>query len=410
MSSEKPNAGVSGGGKTSKPTTKAERRLLQETQRAAKAAKQQQPSAAPPKEETAAKTVDATSKSDACTPFIHLRTFSAMSDKKLERSQKNIHKSFRTFGQKLAQDELGSSNKKCRELLNAITQLIDDFKTPTVEDFPRAFLRNFESHIEFLNVCRPLSLGMLNCSVYVKALLAQVINFEEYKAREIISKSVRTYYNERLHCAQEAILELLRNPSNSLITNNDRILLIGGSSTAFEAAMYLICCGVELDLLMCHDQPVSEHVVDILTMNEQPCVHIPLSDVIYMADQIDKVLLSAVVLFSNGCAITVGGSAQVIEMLHNRGVECILMCETYKIVDDALINSLDKNEIFDLHHMFPLTANTNQLSYIRLRYDLIDAKYISYLVCEKGVFTARSAHSLLQQKLPDPLVTATKAV
>ncbi|KAI0987802.1 hypothetical protein GJ496_007906 [Pomphorhynchus laevis] len=411
---------------TSKPTTKAERRALQEAQRAAKAAKknEQQNSQQKPTVKSEAKPVaekdlkdkksnDTKSKSKSkesmnFKPLTHLRTFSSIQSVKIleSNSQKHIHESFQVFGDKLIHNEADSSNDKCQQLLEAITALVDDFKTPAIEDFPRAFLRNFEYHMEFLNICRPISINMLNCSLYIKALLAQMIHIDECEAREAISSAANRYCQDRLLSAKDEILSMFRSETHNLINEDDTILILGRSYSALDIIKYLLSHQKRFKLIICHDEPISEHIIKVLNEHKQECLHIPLSDAIYYADQVSKVIVSAVVIFSNGCAVTVSGCTPVVESLHKRGVSCIVFCETYKFVDDTVVNSVDSNEIFDLHHLFPSSALTSRyLNYIRLKYDLLNPEFITCLVCEKGLFPANSSTSISRLKLADiPLI------
>lgn len=107
-------------------------------------------------------------------------------------TRSSIHPSFLTLGVDFDEDRIWGSNEKCLAFLSSCEELIRSFipKSPTermnnhtgTNDalFCRSFGPVLQAHVNFLQLCRPLSVTIHNAYQYLKQTLTRLDSVEDW--------------------------------------------------------------------------------------------------------------------------------------------------------------------------------------------------------------------------------------
>lgn len=134
----------------------------------------------------------------------------------------DVHPHIARLGAQYRNRIICGSNVRCLALLNAIKQVISDYRTLASEEITRGIGKELNKSLAFLHQCRPISVSMSNAVKHLRAHLTRCQGSEQDIKDELIDW-IETYVKDQLEKAAEAISISTRQK----ISNGDVILTYG---------------------------------------------------------------------------------------------------------------------------------------------------------------------------------------
>jgi len=412
----------------SKPTKsqlKAERRAKQEAQRAAKFAKTNakadQPSKAvesksnSPKEKTAVKESSKPIESAFQNPpakiaiekeVLHkMKLFSHLPQFKKFDIDENIHPAILEVGYQYNKGIISGSNARCIALLEALKEVIRDHTPHPDKDFCRDLESCIQTHLNFLNNCRPLSISMMSA---VKFLKHQINHMQSAMEVDQIKDDLCCYINrfvkEDILLAKEAIC----NFGSFKIIDGDVILVYAYSSLVID-----ILCRAHREkkvfrVVVVDSRPKLEGLKMLRTLVKQGihCSYTSINAISYIMKEVTKVYLGAHALLANGCVISRIGNKQIALVAMTYSIPVFVCSETYKFCERVLTDSFVHNELGDPEDIITSSLVSNNslknwhdlpsLQPLNLLYDLTTPDLIFEVITEKGALPCIAVPVLLR--------------
>lgn len=135
---------------------------------------------------------------------------------------KDVHPYIARLGAQYRNRVICGSNVRCLALLNALKQVISDYRTLASEEITRGIGKELTHSLEFLQQCRPVSVSMTNAVKHLRAYLRRCEGSEQDIKDELIDW-IETYVKDQVEKAAEAISISVRQK----ISNGDVILTYG---------------------------------------------------------------------------------------------------------------------------------------------------------------------------------------
>lgn len=404
--------------------SKAERRALQEAQRAAKAggggkAKAKQ-SAAPTKttpkttessEATAKKTNNDHDKTISLfthlPPFRDLHQFpSEFSGVTLGERHENLHPAILKLGLLYAQGSIRGGNARCRAMLNAFQEVLQDYQAPPDGKDLRQHLDHAVLKPSFnywAQHCRPHSVSMGNAFTLLKSAVATLDrDLTRDEAVFQIRETISAYIRERIDFADQAIAE----HAEQKIVDGD-VILIYGHSEVIEVLLTKAHEHKRFRVVVVDSRPLLEGQQMLQELRDAgiECCYIILNSLSYIMKEITKVFLGAAALMSDGSVLSRVGTACVALMATQSSKPVLVCCETYKMSNRVQLESITGNELGNPDCVSTEeTKNwkeTENLRLLNLLYDLTPAEFVSGIVTEMGILPPTSVAVLLREMNPE---------
>ncbi|XP_035217012.1 LOW QUALITY PROTEIN: translation initiation factor eIF-2B subunit delta-like [Stegodyphus dumicola] len=419
--------------KLTKAQLKAQRRAKQEAQRAAKLAKTaekiQSSTHTPASDKCPANVKESpllkqslpvatepvaskTAPKSTIETFRKVRLFSHLPECKLfdtilkpNESVSEIHPSILEIGSQYSKGIICGSNARCVALLAALRDVIKDYKTPPSKNFSRDLESKFQTYLNFLNNCRPLSVSMVNAVKFLKHQINKIeSNVEEEEAKKSLCKFINNFVTEEILLAREAI----GNSASAKIVDGDVILVYAYSSLIREVLCKAHNQNKRFKVVVVDSRPKLEglEMLRCLVGKGISCSYISISAVSYVMKEVSKVITGAHALLANGCVMARLGSKQVALVASAFSVPVLVCCETYKFCERVLTDSFVHNELGEPNNLIIKSLDQKNclkswqdllsLQVLNLLYDVTPPDLISMVITEKGVLPCTSVPVVLR--------------
>ncbi|XP_049941173.1 uncharacterized protein LOC126418448 isoform X1 [Schistocerca serialis cubense] len=420
---ETPVAAPSTDGK-SKAELRAERRAKQEAQRAAKLQNQQRKSG-DQKEESKSKAdkppkisrdkQQAPAKSSTASPvskvaqglvdvqhkvklFNHLYLRQKEAISAAVGAEASLHPAIVRLGIQYKSRVVTGSNARCVALLHAIKQVIEDFHTPSQQEFSRGLESSLRQLTTYLHACRPLPVSATNALRHLKWQLTLLPNnVTDSDAKKKLHDSVDTYIREQIDVAGQAICNAVLDK----ITNGDTILTYGCSSLLTRILLKAHDSGKRFHVVVADGRPWLEgrEMLRRLVKHGLKCSYVLLPAASFIMREATKVLLGAHALLANGYVMSRAGASQIALLAHTYNVPVLVCCETHKFSERVQTDSFVYNELGDpdalgvrgWHEVGCLTP-------LNLTYDVTPPDLVTAVVTELAILPCTSVPVILRIK------------
>lgn len=420
---ETPVAAPSTDGK-SKAELRAERRAKQEAQRAAKLQNQQR-KPGEQKEEIKNKTdrtpkvskdkQQAPTKSTTVSPVskvaqgladvqhkvklfnhLYLRQKEALSA--AVGAEASLHPAIVRLGIQYKSRVVTGSNARCVALLHAIKQVIEDYHTPSQQEFSRGLESSLRQLTTYLHACRPLSVSATNALRHLKWQLTLLPNnVTDSDAKKKLHDAIDTYVREQVDVAGQAICNAVLDK----ITNGDTILTYGCSSLLTRILLKAHDSGKRFHVVVADGRPWLEgrEMLRRLVKHGLKCSYVLLPAASFIMREATKVLLGAHALLANGYVMSRAGASQIALLAHAYNVPVLVCCETHKFSERVQTDSFVYNELGDpdalgvrgWHEVGCLTP-------LNLTYDVTPPDLVTAVVTELAILPCTSVPVILRIK------------
>ena len=322
-----------------------------------------------------------------------------------------VHWAMRNLGQRMSCLQVQGGNQRCKEMLMACKSYLQEYSASPTQAINLDLSENLVLFGQYLETCRPLSIGMENALQHVIALIRKLRPDVTAKAAcEWLTNGIDTFIRERIDVALRNIAE-----KASTIVKSGEVILTYGRSSAVEAALLLAKAQQkDIRVIIVDSRPYQEgkQLLSSLLAAGIPCTYVLLSSASYIIRDASRVFIGCSGLLANGSLMNRAGSALVCSMANIHKKPVLVLAETYKFservqLDSIVYNDLEPDQRYVVNtHMYPGDTRlspvfgdsvTSRTEFLSVRYDITPAKFIDMLVTEVGCIPSTSVPVILRE-------------
>ncbi|GIL72235.1 hypothetical protein Vretifemale_2614 [Volvox reticuliferus] len=342
--------------------------------------------------------------------FAHLQQYKRITVSRLLQlpAVGNIHPAILQLGLRYADGSIRGANARCLAMLNALCQVIRDYNTPEGKELSRDLLRHLSDHVNFLVVCRPLSVGMGNAIRHLKLRISTISpDMPELEAKELLEQEIADYINVRIDSADK---QLVNYAVAKVEAHGDVILTYAASYVVQRGLVEAARAGKSFRVVVMDSRPELEGRATLARLMAAgiPCTYVHLNAASYIIREVTKVFLGAAAVLSNGTVLSRAGTAAVAMMAHAHSKPVMICCETHKFNERVQLDSITHNELGDPEALavVPGKPEVNalegwsdhpRLRLLNLKYDVMPAEYVTMVVTEFGMVPPTSVPVILRE-------------
>jgi ribose 1,5-bisphosphate isomerase len=256
---------------------------------------------------------------------------------------------------------------------------------------PQDFLREVSKASRLLLSTRPTAVSLSNAVQFVVRGLTPDEGLESLRAK-VVERA-----KEFIKISEEAVARIGEIGAKR-IQDGDVILTHCNSEAALSVIKTAFRQGKELEVFVTESRPrLQGHLSARQLLAEGiPTTMIVDSAVRFMMKEIDKVVVGADSIASNGAVINKIGTSQIALAAHEARVLFFVAAETYKFHPRTLVGELveieerDPSEVIDLKR-FPGLRVRNPA------FDVTPPEYVDLIITERGVIPPSAAYSVIRE-------------
>ncbi|GLI64185.1 hypothetical protein VaNZ11_007377 [Volvox africanus] len=342
--------------------------------------------------------------------FAHLQQYKRITVSRLLQlpAVGNVHPAILQLGLRYAEGSIRGANARCLAMLNALCQVIRDYTTPDGKELSRDLLRHLSDHVNFLVVCRPLSVGMGNAIRHLKLRISTISpDMPELEAKELLEQEIADYINVRIDSADK---QLVNYAVAKVEAHGDVILTYAASHVVQRALVEAARAGKSFRVVVMDSRPELEGRATLARLLAAgiPCTYVHLNAASYIIREVTKVFLGAAAVLSNGTVLSRAGTAAVAMMAHAHSKPVMICCETHKFNERVQLDSITHNELGDPEALSVVPGKPEvtalegwcdhpRLRLLNLKYDVMPAEYVTMVVTEFGMVPPTSVPVILRE-------------
>ncbi|KAJ3144686.1 Eukaryotic translation initiation factor 2B, subunit 4 delta, 67kDa [Geranomyces variabilis] len=338
------------------------------------------------------------------------------------KKQENIHPIVLSLGLKYQNFTISGGNARCMAMLEAFKRVISDYVTPSGTSLPRHLPSVISKQVDLLSNTRVLAASMKTAIRELKKEIAVIsVDTSDENAKERLLLFIENFKTERIWGPGQVIADQAL--SNNKIQDGDVILTFGHSSTVLKLLLHAHEEKLQFKVFVADGRPKLEgkEMLKTLVAAGIKCGYTVCSAVPLLMKEVSKVIIGASAVLGNGAILSRVGTAVVCNAAKERQVPVIVVCESYKFLDETRLDSFTWNEIgnpddlVDISNRGPSeytlhtsTAppqnqsagrlapwrNLDKLKLLNLHYDVTPAHFITALICEHGIVPSTCALSI----------------
>ncbi|KAI9233080.1 MAG: hypothetical protein BYD32DRAFT_426795 [Podila humilis] len=348
-------------------------------------------------------------------------------------AHKDLHPAVVNVGLQMAQFKICGANARCVATMSAFRKAIQDYQTPPNTTLSRHMQTYLNPHISYLVTCRPMAVSMGNAIRYLKYEIGNNLELPDEDARALYLEKIDNFIRDRITMADQVITSLGLNK----IQDGDVILTYARSSVVQGLLLAAHAKGIKFRVIVVDSRPRFEgkQLLRALANAGVSCTYVLLTAIGHVMREVNKVILGAHSLLSNGALYSRAGTAVVAMSAHERKIPVIVLCETYKFSDRVQLDSFVQNEIgnpdelvndqnnnfghsssrcYDSVSSLSSTASSGaaaggvlsgwkesrDLKLLNLLYDLTPSEFVTVVITEVGLIPCTSVPVILREYLP----------
>ncbi|KAF9134739.1 hypothetical protein BGW39_005993 [Mortierella sp. 14UC] len=343
---------------------------------------------------------------------------------------KDLHPAVVHAGLQMAQFKICGANARCVATLNAFRKAIQDYQTPPNTTLSRHIQTYLNPHISYLVTCRPMAVSMGNAIRYLKYEIGKNLELPDEDARALFVEKIDNFIRDRITMADQVITSL----GLQKIQDGDVILTYARSSVVQGLLLAAHAKGIKFKVIVVDSRPRFEgkQLLRALAAAGVPCTYVLLTAIGHVMREVNKVILGAHSLLSNGALYSRAGTAVVAMSAHERKIPVIVCCETYKFSERVQLDSFVQNEIGnpdelvnDQNNNFGHSSTrchpsvrgstgsdstaaagvlsgwkeSRDLKLLNLLYDLTPSEFVTVVITEVGLIPCTSVPVILREFL-----------
>lgn len=306
----------------------------------------------------------------------------------------NIHVSIARLGRQYAQYKLMGGNSRCKAMLYAFLDVIQDYTTPPNTILNRHLDTHLKPQINYLVTCRPLSTSMGNAIRFIKCQIANLPpDIPEQEAKLILREDILSFIHERIVAADQ----LIATHCTSKIQDNDVILVYSKSDVVLTSLHKAYNQGKRFRVIVVDSRPWLEGKLSLeyLVKCGIPVTYILINAIGYIINQVTKIILGAHCVYSNGTVQSRAGTCIIAMTGYNYKVPVIVCCEMYKFSDRVQLDSSYSCEY--VTDAKSLQVSKKQVKMSCTMYDITPSKLINMIISEIGMIPCTSVPVVIRE-------------
>lgn len=320
--------------------------------------------------------------------------------------------------------ELNGSNLRAIAVLEAMKELIRDYRTPPKTLFSRTLIVVVGATIDFLTEVRPMGISVANSVRFLKAQISVLDrDFSDEQSKDSLFRTIDGFIRERIVVPQKVITRLLAQK----IKPGATVLVYGHSTTVAQALLRIHARtraeGQAIKVIVVESGPPMHQSKDFVMLLHKAGVedvtYGHLSALTRLMPRADAVLLGTAGVMADGSLYARAGTSVVAMCGHACEKAVYAACETYKFSERLQSDALVENEAGHADEFLPhgtgrlarsqayadqpgvllsrgAKAPHAHLHTLALRYDITPPQFVSAIVCEAGFFQPESAPSIMR--------------
>ncbi|KAL7918603.1 hypothetical protein ACQKWADRAFT_303737 [Trichoderma austrokoningii] len=307
----------------------------------------------------------------------------------ITHADKDVHPAVLVLGQQMSTMTISDSTTRLEATLLAFKKVIDSYTTPHGTTLSRHFTSHvLNPQIVYLTACRPMCFSMGNAIRWLKLQISKIdIDMADSDAKKLLCEAIDSFIHERVTLADLVIV----NTAADMIADDDVILTYAHHHLVERALLKAKANGKRFKVILVDDpfERVGLGHVKKLTAAGIPVIYSPDFGALRTnLQESTTVLVAAEAMFSNGAMYARAGTCDVATAAFDLGMRVTSLCETINFTERVSIDSLTYNEI---------DPERNTDEEFRLLFDTTRDKYISAVVTELGICSAKSVPAILRK-------------
>eukprot|EP00899_Mesostigma_viride_P016604 jgi/Mesvir1/24945/Mv16919-RA.1 len=315
-------------------------------------------------------------------------------------STTQFHPAITALGLKYAEGTIVGSNARCRSMLEALKQVIEDYVLPPHKSFSRDLGNRLNTMISFLVTCRPMCVSMGNAVKHLKRLVASVdqresgVVLSESEMRQRLADAIDRYIHEKLVHANETLV----NFAVHKIQDGDVVVTHGRYLAVETLLLRAHAMGKRFRVVLVDSRPRFEGraLLKNLLRAGLHCTYTLTGGLSFIMREATKVILGATAVLGNGFVVSGVGAASTAMMAHAYGKPVLICSETCKFTERVQLDSICSNELGDPDLLASVEGRSDvtslagwqdidQLRLLHLTYDAMPAKFVNMIITEYGM-------------------------
>lgn len=343
----------------------------------------------------------------------------------------SVHPAIVQLGTKFTNRIISGSNARCLAYVQALKKAIQDYQTPPQKELGRDMeSRLLAQSLAYLEAQRPHAVSVTNATRFLKWQLTQLqehcssdqhlpstpspdtknlLSDQQEKLKLI--KGLDSYIWEKIELAEKAVCITLKDK----IKDGDVILTYGCSYLLQQILIGAKKAGTKFKVVVVDGRPWREgrEMLRCLVGVGIPCSYVLLSAASSIMRQVNKVLLGAHALLSNGYVMSRVGVSQVALLASAHNVPVLVACETHKFCERVQSDSFVYNEMGEPDGLAQLLGgeegplsgwrNIPCLSLLNLSYDVTPPELVTAVATELAVLPCTSVPVVLRVRPTKPV-------
>ncbi|KAN0061019.1 hypothetical protein ACQY0O_006753 [Thecaphora frezii] len=337
----------------------------------------------------------------------------------------NIHPSILKLSTQLAEFKLMGADSRAMALLQALADVIRDYRTPRGEVLKRDLLRTVSNQVGHLVEARAMGTSTGVATRYLKYEISLCsADMTEDEAKEHLLERIDHFVRDRIVYAAK----IIRAQAGSKIKDGDVVMTFGRSTVVEGTLLAAHRQGIRFSVIVVDSRPLLEGraLLSVLLAAGIPCTYGLVSSLGTLMPRATLLLLGTAALLANGALYSRAGTATCAMMAKEKGIPVIVCCETYKFSERVQLDSFVQNEAGSARDLLTIEtsgsglglgggANQNGaedeadglisvkewesnacLSLVNLLYDVTPPRYVSAVASEVGLSGPESVGVILR--------------
>ncbi|KAN0064487.1 hypothetical protein ACQY0O_002113 [Thecaphora frezii] len=337
----------------------------------------------------------------------------------------NIHPSILKLSTQLAEFKLMGADSRAMALLQALADVIRDYRTPRGEVLKRDLLRTVSNQVGHLVEARAMGTSTGVATRYLKYEISLCsADMTEDEAKEHLLERIDHFVRDRIVYAAK----IIRAQAGSKIKDGDVVMTFARSTVVEGTLLAAHRQGIRFSVIVVDSRPLLEGraLLSVLLAAGIPCTYGLVSSLGTLMPRATLLLLGTAALLANGALYSRAGTATCAMMAKEKGIPVIVCCETYKFSERVQLDSFVQNEAGSARELLTtetsgsglgLGGGANQngaedeadglisvkewesnacLSLVNLLYDVTPPRYVSAVASEVGLSGPESVGVILR--------------
>ena len=241
---------------------------------------------------------------------------------------------------------------------------------------------------------------MGNIIRYMRQIISKVSpELNEYEAKNILLYKLTSFQEEKMIFAIESITNYV-----SSTINEDDVILTFGSSPLIRKVLLKIAQTKKFQLVVVDTRPLNEGLQTLSALSQViRCIYSPLSGIAVALHDVNKVVLGASCLLSNGSMLAPAGTAMVASMATALQIPVLVACESYKFSDKVHLDPIVFNELGHTSEISVMVSHQDALT-IAQSPSYSDSALGALATSATSVPTSSSGSAVVPEFVPLPQV------